>query len=151
MAQSLSKLYIHLVFHVKNNSIPIRVEDKKELYAYMGAIIKDNESIPILINGVGDHVHILFVLSKNIALAKLVEEVKRHSSRWIKGKGEHYKNFAWQGSYAANSVSKSLHERTKGYIEKQEEHHKKVPFKEELIAFLKEYGVDYDERYLWSD
>jgi REP element-mobilizing transposase RayT len=63
---------------------PILTNDKKELYAYMGSIIKDSGSIPILINGMSDHVHILCIMSKNIALAKLTEEIKRHSSRWIK-------------------------------------------------------------------
>ena len=117
----------------------------------MGAIIKDNESIPILINGTNDHIHILCVMSKNIALAKLVEEIKRHSSRWIKTVDQHYKQFAWQGGYAGFSVSQSLHDKTKHYIVNQEEHHKRMTFKEELIAFLKEYGIDYNEQYLWTD
>ncbi len=117
----------------------------------MGAIIKDNDSIPVLINGTNDHIHILCVMSKNVALAKLVEEIKRHSSRWIKTVDHHYKQFAWQGGYAGFSVSQSLHEKTRHYIEIQEEHHKKMTFKEELIAFLKEYGIEYDERFLWSD
>ena len=95
MSQSLSKLYIHLIFHVKIGSVEINKNDSNELYAYMGAIIKDNESIPILINGTTDHIHILCVMSKNIALSKLVEEIKRHSSRWIKTKGEQYSRFAW--------------------------------------------------------
>jgi len=151
MAQSLSKLYVHLVFHVKNTSVIIRDEDKKELYAYMGAIINDNESIPILINGTADHVHILFVMSKNIALAKLTEEIKRHSSRWIKTIHPQYKSFAWQSGYAGFSVSQSLHDKTKNYIQNQEEHHKKMSFKEELILFLKEYGIEYNEQYLWTD
>ena len=64
----------------------IRKLEKDELFAYMAAIIKDNESIPILINGVEDHIHIFCIMSKNISLAKLVEEIKRHSSRWIKTK-----------------------------------------------------------------
>ena len=126
-------------------------KDRAELYAYMGAIIKDNDSIPILTNGVGDHVHILCVMSKNIALAKLVEEIKRHSSRWIKTKGEKYKNFAWQGGYGTFSVSPSLHDKTKHYIENQEIHHQKMTFKEEYILFLKEYDIDYNEEYLWTD
>ncbi len=151
MAQSLSKLYIHLVFHVKNTSVLIRNEDKSKLYAYMGTIIKDNESIPILINGTNDHVHILCVMSKNIALAKLTEEIKRHSSRWIKTVNQYYKKFAWQGGYAGFSVSPSLHEKTKNYIYNQEQHHKKMTFKEELILFLKEYKIEYNEDYLWSD
>ena len=151
MAQSLSKLYVHIVFHTKNNSAIIQKQEKKELYAYMASIIKDNQSIPILINGVEDHVHILCVLSKNIALAKLTEEIKRHSSRWIKSKGNQYSNFEWQGGYGGFSVSPSLHEKTKKYIENQEDHHKKLSFKEEYLLFLKEYKIDYDEDYLWKD
>ena len=151
MSQSLSKLYIHLVFHVKTTSVFIRNEDKKDLYAYMGSIIKDNDSIPILINGTKDHVHILCVMSKNIALAKLTEEIKRHSSRWIKTKNTYYSSFAWQGGYAGFSVSPSIHNKTKRYILNQEEHHRKFTFKEELILFLKEYGIEYNEQYLWSD
>ena len=151
MSQSLSKLYVHLIFHIKDSLIPIINEDKKDLYAYIGSIIKDNNSIPIIINGTSDHVHILCVMSKNIALAKLIEEIKRHSSRWIKTRGSHYKQFAWQGGYAGFSVSQSLHDKTKFYIRNQEQHHKKMTFKEELIAFLKEYGIEYDERYLWTD
>ena len=151
MSQSLSKLYVHIVFHTKNNIFKIRKQDKQELYAYMGSIIKDNGSIPILINGVEDHVHILCVLSKNIALAKLVEEIKRHSSRWIKTKDSYYANFSWQGGYAGFSVSPSLHDKTKRYIENQEKHHKKLTFKEEYLLFLKEYKIDFDEKYLWTD
>ena len=151
MSQSLSKLYIHIVFHIKTTSCTIRKQEKKELYAYMGAIIKDNQSIPILINGVEDHVHILCIMSKNIALAKLVEEIKRHSSRWIKTKDSYYFNFAWQGGYGGFSVSQSLHSITKQYIANQEGHHKKKSFREEYLLFLKEYGIDYNDQYLWSD
>jgi putative transposase len=131
MAQSLSKLYVHIVFHIKNNSCKIRDTEKDELFAYIASIIKDNESIPILINGIEDHLHILCVISKNIALGKLVEEIKRHSSRWIKTKNLYYRQFAWQGGYGGFSISPSLHNKTKNYIAKQEEHHKKMSFKEE--------------------
>jgi len=151
MSQSLSKLYVHLIFHTKNSQDVLRKEDRNALFAYIGTIIKDNESIPILINGVEDHIHILCVMSKNISLAKLTEEIKRHSSRWIKTLDPYYSQFCWQGGYAGFSVSQSLHEKTKDYIHNQEEHHKKMTFKEELILFLKEYGIDYDERYLWTD
>ena len=113
MVQSLSKLFVHIIFHVKNTSVKIKKENSVELYAYIGAIIKDNNSIPIIINGVEDHIHILCVMSKNIALAKLVEELKRHSSRWVKTKGSFYQNFAWQGGYGGFSVSSSLHDKTK--------------------------------------
>lgn len=151
MAQSLSKVFMHIIFHIKSNGVKILERDSNRLFAYMGSIIKDNESIPIIINGVEDHVHVLCVMSKNIALAKLVEEIKRHSSRWIKNIDIHYKQFAWQSGYGGFSVSASLHDRTKSYIQNQKEHHKKLSFKEEYLIFLKEYKVDYNEAFLWSD
>ncbi len=142
---------MHVVFHVKNNRCRIRTTEMPELFAYIGSIIKDNQSIPILINGVDDHVHILCVLSKNIALAKLVEEIKRHSSRWIKTRDPYYANFNWQGGYGGFSVSPSVHDKTKAYIERQAEHHRKRSFKEEYLLFLKEYAIEYNEDYLWTD
>lgn len=151
MGQSLTKLFVHIIFHTKNNSVFIKNAEKNELYAYIGAIIRDNDSIPIEINGMEDHIHILCAMSKNIALAKLVEEIKRHSSRWIKTKGYHYGSFAWQSGYSAFSVSSSVLGKTRLYIQNQDVHHRKLTFKEELIAFLKEFGVDYNEKYLWSD
>ena len=104
-----------------------------------------------MINGIEDHLHILCIMSKNIALAKLLEEIKRHSSRWIKTKDSYYNNFAWQGGYGGFSVSPSLHEKTKRYIENHKTHHKKMSFKEEYLLFLKEYGIEYNEEYLWRD
>lgn len=151
MAQSLSKLYIHLVFHIHSQSVSIRESDQKELYRYIGSIIMDNDSIPIAINGTENHLHILCVMSKNIALAKLVEEIKRHSSRWIKTLNKRYQHFKWQGGYAGFSISQSLHDKTRDYIINQEEHHKKMTFREELLAFLREYGVSYNEQYLLTD
>jgi len=150
MAQSLSKLYVHIVFHVKNNDVLIRTEDEKELYAYIGGIIKANESFPIQINGTENHLHILTTMSKNISLAKFVEEIKRNSSRWIKSKGEHYRFFTWQGGYAGFSVSQSKMSVVEKYIENQKYHHKKETFKEEYFKFLREYNIEFDEKYIWT-
>src|SRR5690554_5203875 len=150
MAQSLSKIYVHIVFHTKYSQSLIRPEIEPELFAYMGAIIKANDSVPVKINGVENHVHILAIQSKNIALSKLLEEIKRNSSRWIKTKGKEYKDFKWQGGYGAFSVSNRRVKSVVKYIENQKEHHKKVSFKEEYIKLLDEHGVEYDERYLWT-
>jgi len=150
MSQSLSQLFVHIVFHTKYNQNLIKKDIKAELYAYMGSIIKSNESIPIIINGVEDHVHILCIMSKNIALSKLVEQIKKHSSRWIKTKGSFYRNFSWQNGYAGFSVSPGIHDITKKYIVNQEIHHKKYSFKDEYLELLNLYGVEYDENYLWK-
>lgn len=148
MSQSLSKLYIHVVFHIKERRTYIRKEDANQLYSYIAEILKQHNSIPIQINGVHDHIHILCVLSKNIALAKLIQHIKAGSSGWIKTLHTHYRNFAWQTGYAAFSVSSSIHDKTVRYILNQEEHHKKLSFREELLKFLEEYNVQYDEKYL---
>ena len=150
MSHSLSKLYVHIVFHVKNNEVLIRTEDEEELYAYIGGIIKANEAFPIKINGTENHLHILTTMSKNISLSKFVEEIKRNSSRWIKTKGDYYHFFAWQGGYSGFSVSQSKVPIVEKYIENQKEHHKKETFQEEYVKFLREYNVDFDEKYLWT-
>ena len=150
MPQSLSKLYVHIIFHTKHNQSLISVEIEKELYAYIGGIIKKNESVPIKINGTENHIHILAAMSKNIALAKFVEEIKRNSSRWIKTKDVKFQEFAWQGGYAGFSVSQSVVERVKNYIENQKEHHKKVSFQDEYVKFLSEYEINYNQEFLWK-
>ena len=150
MAQSLSKLYVHIVFHIKNNDILICPEEEKELYAYIGGVIKANDAIPIKINGTENHIHVLTTMSKNLPLSKFVEEIKRNSSRWIKNKGEHYQFFRWQGGYGAFSVSQSKVSTVEKYIENQKEHHKKETFREEYVKFLQEYNIDFDEKFLWT-
>ena len=99
----------------------------------------------------GDHIHILCVMSKNISLSKLLEDVKSNSSRWIKTKNIFYSKFSWQGGYSSFSVSASVHDRVKRYIENQEEHHKKMTYQEEVKLFLDEYGIDYNKDYIWVD
>jgi putative transposase len=150
MSQSLSKLYTHIVFHTKYNQDVIKADIEKELFAYLGGILKENKSVPIAINGIENHIHILCIMSKNKALADLLEELKRNSSRWIKTNGVEYSDFAWQGGYGAFSVSQSKVEVVKRYIENQKDHHKTETVKEEYLRFLNEYGIDYNEDYLWT-
>jgi REP element-mobilizing transposase RayT len=149
MSQSLSKLYVHVIFHIKDERVFIRPEDETELYAYIGGIIRKYDSSPIKINGTENHVHTLSTLSKNMSLAGFIEEIKKSSSHWIKTKGFHYKHFAWQGGYAGYSVSQSKLVIVEQYIEKQKEHHRTVSFREEYLRFLKEYGIDFNETWLW--
>ena len=150
MSQSLSKLYVHIIFHVKNERPLICGEDEKELYAYIGGIIKQTSSYPISINGTSNHIHVLSTLSKNISLADFIKKIKGNSSRWMKTKGLDYKNFEWQGGYSGYSVSQSKVETVEKYIANQKEHHKRVSFREEYLVFLKEYEIDFDESFLWT-
>ncbi len=151
MAQSLSKVYLHLVFHIKTTSPPIRTKDLELVHSYIGSIINDLDCVNIWVGGVEDHIHALCLLSRTISIATLIEDIKRHSSRWIKSIDKVYDNFAWQSGYAAFSVSQSTVDKTLDYIKNQPQHHAKLSFEEEYISFLKLYNIDYDKQYVFCD
>jgi len=150
MGQSLVKNYLHIVFSTKYRAQIIHPPYEMELHAYMGGICKDIECYPIKIGGYTDHVHILCMLSKKIALMKLLEEVKSHSSKWMKTKDISLKNFYWQDGYGAFSVNPAQVDKVAAYIENQHNHHSKKDFQYEFRKYLKEYDVEYDERYVWD-
>ena len=149
MAQSLCKIYIHLIFHVKTTSPAIRDSDLDRVHSYIGQLVNTTGCKEIRAGGVGDHVHVLFMQSKDVALSHVVEEIKRNSSRWIKTVDPCYGMFAWQGGYAAFSVSQSVVDKTITYINNQREHHKKRSFIDEYKEFLRLYDVDDDDRYVF--
>lgn len=150
MPQSLVKNYLHITFSTKNRYPFIKKNIEEELFSYLGGLCKTLGCNPIQVGGHSNHVHILCLLSQKIALMDLIEETKSHSSKWIKTKGKEYEKFYWQRGYGAFSVSQSGIEIVKNYILKQEEHHKKRTFEDEYRAFLKEYNVEYDEKYVWD-
>jgi putative transposase len=150
MGQSLVKNYIHIIFSTKHREELIHPPVQNELYSYIGGICNEMECPPIKIGGYTDHIHILCMLSKKIALMKLLEEVKSHSSKWMKTKGSDLKNFYWQNGYGAFSVNPSDLDSVIAYIENQEVHHRRKTFQDEYKAFLKKYKVEYDERYVWD-
>ena len=81
---------------------------------------------------------------------KLLEEVKSHSSKWVKTKGEQLRSFYWQNGYGAFSVNPMEIDVVKNYILNQEQHHGNKTFQDEYRAILNKYGVEYDERYVWD-
>lgn len=150
MPQSLVQNYVHITFSTKKREPFIDNNIKEELFKYLGGICKNQECNPIIVGGYKDHVHILCLLSRKIALMKLVEELKSHSSKWIKTKGQSYKKFYWQNGYAGFSIHQSQVDVVKDYIINQYENHKEKSFKDEYRKFLKDYNVIYDERYVWD-
>lgn len=149
MGESHAKLYLHLTFSTKDRYPLIQREWEDKLYAYIAGIIKNLESPSLIVNGDKDHIHILFALSTNIALAKVVEIVKKESSKWIKSQG-FFNKFSLQTGYTCFSVSSSNIENSKKYIRNQIEHHKKQSFQNEIRIFLNEYDIKFDEKYIWN-
>ena len=150
MGQSLVKNYLHIVFGTKYRQPLITEAVENELYNYLGGTCKALECPPVKIGGYYDHIHILCILSKKIALMKLLEEIKSHSSKWIKTKDESLKNFYWQDGYGAFSVNPAEVDVVIKYISNQKEHHGKTNFQDEYRAFLRKYEVEFDERYVWD-
>ncbi|MCE5228501.1 transposase [bacterium] len=150
MSQSLVQMYVHLIFSTKNRVNFIHPDLRADLCAYMGATLRNLESPAISINCVSDHIRILYSHSKKLTLIKLLEEIKKESSKWTKTKGDDLAKFYWQTGYGAFSVSASRVPNVKLYIENQENHHKRVSFQDELRQFFKEYGITWDERYVWD-
>jgi putative transposase len=150
MAQSLAQMYTHIVFSTKNRAPLINPEIEVELFAYMGNNIKRLKGIPFLINGTTDHIHVFSTLPRTVSLAKFIEDIKRNSSRWIKSKDPRYEEFFWQDGYGAFSVSASGKNAVIKYIANQKIHHKTNSFKDEFLAFLDKYEIEYDEKYLWD-
>lgn len=150
MPQSLSKIYIHIVFSTKNRVNMIDQDIESELYNYIGGVCKQLDCNPVIVGGHKNHIHILCLLSRKIAAMKLIQEIKQSSSRWIKTGRNKYSNFYWQDGYGVFSVSQSHVEKVREYILNQDTHHKKRDFKQEFILLLSRYNVDYDERYLWA-
>ncbi len=149
MAQTLTRLLVHLVFSTKDRRPLIDAEIEARLHAYLGGICSNLESTALAIGGTENHVHLLVNLSKNVALSAFMMTLKKESSRWIKTVSGACADFHWQDGYGAFTVGESQVEAVTEYIRNQKERHKTVSFEEELVAFAQRYGIAYDPQYLW--
>jgi putative transposase len=150
MAQTLTRILIHLIFSTKDRAPIITQEVEPELFAYMGGICREHQSPLLAPGGMPDYVHLLVSLSKNMALSDLVQHVKKDSSKWIKTQDAPLRRFSWQDGYAGMSIGQSGVEGTKAYLANQKEHHARKTFKEELVEFLEKYEIEFDEGFLWT-
>jgi len=150
MPQSLSSVYIHLVFSTKERRPFLRDETiRNSLHLYLGGISKRLRCAPVITGGVEDHIHHVARLSRTMTQAEWVKELKRVSSLWLKEKYS-IRDFEWQGGYADFSVSASNLEQVKKYIANQQFHHRKMNFQDELRTLLRRHAVQWDERYVWD-
>ena len=135
MSKSFNQVYVHIIFHV-GNGVFIRSDNEAELYSYISGISKNLFCHIMAINGTGNHIHLLVSLSQKISVADFVSKVKSNSSKWMK---KYDDKFSWQRGYGAFSVSASVCQKVKRYIEKQKAHHEKISYQDELQSFLDNY------------
>jgi len=150
MAHTYINILIHYVFSTKNRVGFITPELEIRLYSYIGGIARENNMKLVAIGGIANHIHLLLSLPATLSISKAIQLIKGGSSLWIHNTFPDLKNFQWQSGYGAFSVSRSHVNDTIKYINNQKEHHKKMTFKEEYIAFLKKHNIEYDERYIWD-
>jgi REP element-mobilizing transposase RayT len=150
MGRTYTQLLNHVVFSTKERRPFLTVELRDRLFPYIGGVIRHLDGVPLLINGVADHVHLLARVPAKIAVSELVGKIKSNASKWVHETFAEHWDFAWQLGFAAFSVSCSQKQSVLDYIGSQEEHHRKISFKEELIAFLKKHEIEYDKRYIFE-
>ena len=151
MANTYTKLYLHIVFHVKCTRIPMRVEDLSMVFKYIGGIINNIGGCPLAIGGISNHIHILAAMPKTMSVADFVRFIKANSSKWIKSLDEYYEPFAWQEGYGAFTVSSSAVKTIAKYIENQAKHHNEESVIDEYKRLLDDNGIEYDEHYILND
>ena len=150
MPQSLSAVYIHLVFSTKERRPFLKDESvRTSLHSKLGRISKQLKCAPIIAGGMEDHIHLLARFARTITQAEWVKELKRVSNLWLK---QEYliQAFEWQGGYADFSVSASNLQVVKQYIANQDRHHRKMSFQDELRTLFRRHDVEWDERYVWD-
>lgn len=150
MPESHAFALIHFIFSTKNRIPVLNSEIRVPLHAYLATVARNAGCVCYRVGGVADHVHLAIRLSRTITIAQVIEELKTSSSKWLKTTSPSLAQFAWQRGYGAFSVGPGDLAALQTYIDAQEEHHRSRSFQEEYVAFLKKYGVEYDERYVWD-
>lgn len=150
MPQSLSYLLTHIVFSTKDRAPILDSTVRPALHAYLATVARNVDCDCFRVGGAADHVHLAVRLSRTITMAQLIEELKTSSSKWLKSQSPALSAFAWQRGYGAFSVGQSDLNALLHYIDTQEEHHRTRNFQDEYRAFLKKYGIEFDERYVWD-
>ncbi len=104
----------------------------------------------LAINGTSNHIHFLIGMKPTCCLSDLVREIKKSSNIFINEKKFTPFNFQWQEGFGAFSYGHSQLRDVIQYIENQKEHHKKRTFKEEYLAFLKAFEIQFKDEYLFN-
>ena len=138
------------MFSTKNREHWIEDSIQPGLRAYLAGACRAVGSEAYRVGGTDNHVHIACTLPRTLTVSKLLEEIKKSSSAWVKKQDDKFRSFAWQAGYGVFSVGESQVPVLLRYIDNQQEHHRSSTFEEEFLNFLNRYGIKYDERYLWD-
>jgi len=144
MGHTFSRILLHAIFSTKDRTNRLYRDMRDGLYGYVYGVARNLGVQVIKAGGVDDHVHLLLNVKPVHAPADLVRDLKANSSKWIHETYPRLHDFAWQRGYGIFSVSESAVPQVIAYIDRQEEHHGRVPFAEEFRRFLERHGVEFD-------
>src|SRR5271155_5153563 len=150
MANTYTQIYIHAVFAVEGRQNLIESRNNNELQKYITGIVSGRKQKLIAINNMPDHLHLLTGLRPDSTLSDLVRDVKAGSSKFINEKRWVTGRFLWQEGFGAFSYSRSQLGMVIRYIENQQKHHARQSFREEYVALLEKFNVNYDKRYIFK-
>lgn len=150
MPNTYSQIYVQIVFAVKGRQCLIQESFREELQKYITGIVTAKKQKLYAVYCMPDHVHILVSMSPNLSISDLVRDIKANSSSFIKEKKWVNSLFSWQEGYGAFTYHKSQAKDVVNYILNQPERHRKISFREEYLEFLKEFEIEYDQKYLFE-
>ena len=142
MSHTFTKIWMHVVFSTHERAPIISTKLEAFLYRHLAHLLNEMECTPLAINGMPDHIHLLFQVNPNKSVSEIIKHVKGNSSHTLNQSSLVENKFAWQTGYAAFSVSESAVEKVQEYILNQKEHHKKDSFQDEFDKFLKAYKLE---------
>jgi putative transposase len=150
MSDTFTQIYIHIVFAVQNRNALIHKSWEEELYKYISGIVQNKGQKMLSINGTSNHIHFLIGLKPTCCLSDLVREIKKSTNTFVKERKFTHSNFQWQEGFGAFSYSHSQLTDVIQYIINQKEHHKKLTFRDEYLAFLKAFEIEFKVQYLFE-
>jgi len=150
MANSFTQIYVHYIWAVKGRRNFLIQKQNDELQKYITGLVQNRECKMLAINSMPDHVHMFIGQHPSYSIAKIAQEIKAVSSKFINEKNWYRYQFNWQSGYGAFTYSHSQIDNVVKYIMNQQQHHKKVTFREEYIEFLEKFAIEYNEEYLFE-
>ena len=139
MPQSLVKIWLHAVFSTKKRYPFIERKWERELYNHIHSKLEERNCPTRIVNGMPDHVHLLFMLSATQSIAATMGYVKGESSRWLNVNYFENDEFRWQDGYGAFSISEKNVLKVQSYIYRQKIIHQKRSFDEEWSLLKRDY------------
>lgn len=145
-----TQIVYQIVFSTKHRQKVLLKPQRENIFAYMAGIIKNKNCNAYIINGIGDHVHIVTNLHSTANLAGLIKSIKVSSHEFI-DKNNVIPNFpGWQNGYGAFTYSRDALPNLIRYVENQEIHHHRITFENEFISLLDHHEIEYDPKYVFD-